>query len=525
MKKLINKTKGFLLIIIFSTIFLNIQNISCKLDVKPKDVVSPNDQFKTFSGFQNATNGVYANLASYSYYRFFHVLSEYSSDDVVWDNTSSDPAWFIFDYSQTTSNYITLTFWKQAYYAIFAANSVITRIKDGVSPIQDATSQQTDLLKGENLFIRAMVNFDLARLYCKPYVQDSLGDKGIVIRDSTLFQDSPKRSTVKQTYDFIINDLLHAIKLLDQPDQFKSASYATKYAAFGLLSRVYLYMNRNSLAVAYADSVISSDNYQLLTGSDYSIYFTKNPDQNKETIFAIHRTENQDLGAGTAELGDLYNTLNGGYGEIHPSNTYLPLLGKNSEDSRLKFVGPEYATDDSGNQIPLDPQSDDTLSIEYQSGYKFKISYNRNYPQIDILKYSNQEGFATLASPVILRLAEMYLNRAEANAKLGNLQPALDDINKIRKRAGIIKSTKLYTLGNLLGKATVLEAVLEERRLELAWECHRKFDVFRNNLPMDRTYLGSQQKITIQPDDPLTVQPIPLNEISLNANLVQNPGY
>ncbi len=504
------KTVSFL--IILSILGLT---AGCKLDIKPTDISGASSQLKDVTGIQYATNGTYAELASYNYYRFFHVLAEYSSDDVVWDNPSSDPAWNIYNYNQYTSISPALQFWQQAYYSIYAANNIIVNVKDG-------RSSATDQLKGENLFLRALVHFDLVRLYSKPYTQDSLGQLGIVIRDSTYFQDSPKRSTVKQTYNFILQDLIHAARLMTQ---VKTGSYATKAAAYALLSRVNLYMNRNNQAIAYADSVINAGQYQLLTGTTYGQYFTLNPDMNKETIFAIHRTEKQDLGAGQYELGDLYNTLNGGYGEMHPSNYYLSLINQHPEDLRLNFINPEYALDSTGSKIALKPGTADTSLIESKAGFAYHMNINgHNWPQIDITKYSNQEGFATLASPVILRLAEMYLNRAEANAKLGNLQAAIDDVNLIRTRAGL-SGNSLYTLGDLKGHTTVLQVVLEERRLELAWEGQRKFDLYRNNLPMDRTYPGSQQRIMIMPDNPFILIPVPLGEISLNHNLVQNPGY
>lgn len=133
---------------------------------------------------------------------------------------------------------------------------------------------------------------------------------------------------------------------------------------------------------------------------------------------------------------------------------------------------------------------------------------------------------ANLSSPVYLRLAEMYLNRAEANAKLGNLQEAIDDVNIIRRRAGL-SGAALYTLADLKGHASVLDVVLEERRLELAFEAHRPFDLFRNNRPMVRAYPGfhgsDNYNLTINPTDERIIFFIPEREMNVNPNLVQNP--
>jgi len=131
-----------------------------------------------------------------------------------------------------------------------------------------------------------------------------------------------------------------------------------------------------------------------------------------------------------------------------------------------------------------------------------------------------------LGSPVYLRLAEMYLNRAEANAKLGNLQEAIDDVNVIRSRAGLSGSA-LYTLNDLHGLNSVLDVVLQERNLELSFEGQRAFDLFRNNFPMIRDYPGyhgtDHIHQTISSTDNSVIYFIPEYEINNNPNLTQNP--
>jgi hypothetical protein len=143
-----------------------------------------------------------------------------------------------------------------------------------------------------------------------------------------------------------------------------------------------------------------------------------------------------------------------------------------------------------------------------------------------INKYNWQEGIANLASPVYLRLAEMYLNRAEANAKLGNDPLAIADVNLIRERAGL-SGDALYSVSNLKGRGSVLNVVLEERRLELAFEGQRPGDLFRNNLPLVRAYPGlhgtDNFNFRVEPTDPRVVYYIPEREININPKLTQNP--
>ena len=138
-------------------------------------------------------------------------------------------------------------------------------------------------------------------------------------------------------------------------------------------------------------------------------------------------------------------------------------------------------------------------------------------------KFSYQDGLAMLTSPVFLRWGEVVLNRAEAYAKTNNNSKALDDVNTIRKRAGL-SGDDLITEANLagLGFKSVLDAVLAERRMELCFEGHRFFDVFRNQLPMDRQYVGCHDWTIIQPDDIRIPLLLPLDEIN-SSGIQQNP--
>ena len=156
-----------------------------------------------------------------------------------------------------------------------------------------------------------------------------------------------------------------------------------------------------------------------------------------------------------------------------------------------------------------------------------KLEDRNGYLKYFILKCSGQEGQGHLWSPVISRLAEIYLIRAEANAKLGRIQSSLDDVNVIRKRAGI-PTTGLWTTANL-GEKSVLDVVLTERKLELAWEGHRKFDVFRNGYTLDRKYPGthisnSNSFLTVDAKSNEVIDYIPEQQITLtNGVLKQNP--
>ena len=129
-----------------------------------------------------------------------------------------------------------------------------------------------------------------------------------------------------------------------------------------------------------------------------------------------------------------------------------------------------------------------------------------------------------LSSPVFLRWGEVLLNRAEAHAKLGHNAEALADVNAIRTRAGI-PTEGMFEYGTKMhGYTDVLDIVLDERRMELAFEGHRMFDVYRNQRNMDRRYGGVQPWEVIEYTDNKIQFPIPVYETSVSG-IQQNPGY
>ena len=140
-----------------------------------------------------------------------------------------------------------------------------------------------------------------------------------------------------------------------------------------------------------------------------------------------------------------------------------------------------------------------------------------------INKFSYQNADPMLSSPVLCRWGEVILNRAEAYAHKGMKAEALADVDVIRKRAGIPEEGMFSS--NMHGYDNALNIVLDERRMELAFEGHRMFDVYRNKLNMDRRYPGAQfWKIHEWDKEQHIVYPIPNNEWTVSG-IQQNPGY
>jgi len=464
----------------------------CDTDLQPYTGKSNETALATDADIQIATFGNYAMLVAEEYTRHYLTLNEWPGDNVVQSGADGDQASLAASYKHIPTMYPTNDFWRKSYQLIYGANLIIERIEDGTSPALDQ-------LKGENLYLRAMAHYNLVRLFGRPYPQGNGENLGVPVILTPYPPADIKRNTVKEVYQSVIADLEKAASLMNVA---KNSNFASKEVAWALLSRVYLYMNDNAKAIEYADKVISSGRYSLAPTDMYVKSPTLVPETNPETIFNFRHTlaDNKDKNA----VGSLYyndpETLSTGWGEYYTSQALMDLLMKHPEDARLEFI-----------------------TVHYING---ELQYRGTSPVYFINKFNWQEGIANLASPVYLRLAEMHLNRAEAYAKTGRDEEALEEVNLIRKRAGL-SGDALYSISDLKGHTSVLDVVLEERRLELAYEGHRPHDLYRNNRPLIRAYPGlhgtDNYNFRVEPDDPRVVFYIPEREIIVNPSLVQNP--
>ena len=338
------------------------------------------------------------------------------------------------------------------------------------------------------------------------------------------------------------------------------------------------------LAAEYASKVISSGKYALLSREEFMKYPTILPQNNKESIFVVRRLASEYSGYDHYYgIGGMYANIGGmGWGEMYASGKYLALLdetGRNDYrpnhkqiiDARAAFIEPAYdeknievfrfikqETNGDFNYLQLPTKHDGDkivateskttegqkeitqdyvltpilaeqgrYSITYADGKTYqgvidnKIKLNRAYPMFYIAKCSREGENSHLHSPVLSRLGEIYLNRAEAEAKIGNYAAALTDLNIIRERAitgGGYKS---------LDASNAAERIDKERQLELAFQAERSYDVFRNGGSLTRHYPGAHnQKLDILPTDYRVVYFIPQDAINAYpGKLTQNPTH
>ena len=520
-------------------------------------------------------NGVYAQLKTWS--DPMHRCGEYAGDNMMIRGSSTDAFFEFISYSRTPNNYRLQNFWDYGYKGIAQASNIINMIEEG-------QSAEIDNQLGECYYVRGMLYFYFVRAYGRPYYQAPDKNLGVPIVNGTpenvmgdLFLED--RATVHETYMQAINDLKKAEELMTID---KGAAYASKAAAQAMLSRVYLYMsgtyeNPNTqyaqLAVDYADKVINSGNYSLLSREDFMKYNTFTPENNAESIFVVKRVASEFSGYDHYYgVGGMYANIGGmGWGEMFASAKYIDLLNETGRndwrpdsykivDARAAFIEPTYradhqlvfrfikkdsetvenyaqfnavknganvtCTDAESTSYTLTPVSEEEeiYSINYngttyEGVLDYFISLNRVYPQFYITKCSREGEDSHLHSPIISRLGEIYLNRAEAYAKLGNYGAALNDLNIIRERSivgGGYASLDASNAGDLIDK---------ERQLELAYQAERSYDVFRNGKPLDRTFPGPHNQAEIvEASDYRVTYYIPQNAINAYpGTLTQNP--
>ncbi|WP_322969154.1 RagB/SusD family nutrient uptake outer membrane protein [Faecalibacter sp. LW9] len=528
---------------------------SCELDYEPYNSL-PEGQVDMIQGSaENITIGNYSQLKNWV--ENWHRITEYPGDNVALSGTTTDNLMYNYNYKRIVNNSRVNNYWAYSYRIIAGTNTVLARLTEG-------SSEANDQIIAENLYIRSLIYFYLTNVFGKPYNQSPATNLAVPLKLNDDPNENLPRNTVQEVYAQILTDLLKAENLFTNESRDKI--YASKEAVQALLARVYLYMGDSQKAIEYSDKVINSGRFSLITTDKYKDFAVTTPENNPENIFSIKFLKDTDYpNNGWYTIGSMYANIDGsGWGEMYASRKYLELVRKYPEDVRYSLIQPvvvnenelhayyvndNYAyssvvvTKNGDDYTYLDNGTTKNL-IKHSNGagaFQYFISINgiektvlidkkldnRNgYLKYYILKCSGQEGQAQLWSPVISRLSEMYLIRAEANAKLGNDAAALNDVNIIRSRAGI-PNEGLWTMANLNG-LSVMDVVMQERQLELAWEGHRKFDVYRNGLTMDRRYPGTHLSGTdpyyeISPTANYIVEYIPEQQIILsNGVLVQN---
>lgn len=379
--------------------------------------------------------------------------------------------------------------YKGAYEMITSINVTLDGIKafkTSTFASLDATDQNSiEHAEGENRFLRAMMYFNLVNLFAKPYYQAGANDLGVALKMTSSATDIPKQSTIKDVYAYIVSELQASAQLMKAPVN-KTNAFASTGAAWGLLSRVYLYMGgsianpdptANQQAIVYADSVINQSNgaYTLAQGTQYTNMF------------------------GDDSQGQL------GKSTTFPTNPEIVFCRSNSTGGTTIGILYHFFPDIAYGGIFL-PSSD--LLAQFGAGDMRATFFEQNpatgFTETTKWYCLNNQGLS-FAPTIFVRMGEIYLNQAEAYAKTGDITDARADLKAVHTRAGL-PGTDIDNLPD----ASVLGAILQERRLELCFEGQNSFDYFRNGLPMTRKAADfNGTALTVQPTDPTVVFPTP----------------
>ncbi len=444
----------------FLLVALTLWSCADKLDIQPLNTVGSIQALSTSGDVEAFLVGAYTAMGDNDVYggnllRDADLLGD--DGEIAWGGTFVAPG-EIWDKDMLVNNDQAEETWINAYITINNANTVLANLNK-------VTADRKSRVEGEAKFLRGTMYFELARTYGKTWVDGNPAQNlavplVLVPSDVSNISTKVKRNTVSQVYAQVISDLQAAETLLPT----KNGIFATTYSASAILSRVYLMQNKYPEAVTASNRVIASGLFSLTPifadaftrTSTATTNRTTNGFATTEDVFAIQVTSQ----AGVNSLNTFYDPT--GRGDIPIENFHLTLY--DSTDARKYF---------------------------------FQTSSGVRYTK----KFTNVFGNVT-----IVRLAELYLTRAEANLRAGTTVGAtpLVDINQIRARVELPSLTTV-----------TIADVLKERKLELAFEGHLIHDIKRIQ--------GSVGALPFS--SPKLVFPIPQRETILNSELVQNESY
>lgn len=427
-----------------------------ELEIEPAQEISTEVALSSGTNIQNILIGAYDEAAqSAAYGGYLPMMADLYgfTDEASWVGTFSQPR-EIYNKNIFTDNSFVRDLWLNGYEVINQVNLVLDHIEVVDEDLQDNVA-------GQAYFLRALTYFDLVRFFGAQYRPGSENNQpGVPLSLQGITDYSGDleiaRSSVEEVYAQVIADLQNAYDLLPPSNSY----LADKYAAQALLARVYLQQGNYEAARDAAHDVIENSGHQL--AAEYAGAFNNDVDS-PEYVFAFQVTPQDGSNVLVTHYAD--QSFGGRGGDITVNDSFVERFDS-AEDSRATFF---YESAQSGARLTA--------------------------------KYTNQ--FANI--PVI-RLAEMYLIRAEANFRLGTEvgNPPVEDINLIRERSD----------AELLDDVD-LAAILKERELELAFEGFLIHDLKRTGravgeLPADADKL---------------IFPIPQRETDVNPLLGQNPGY
>ncbi|MCA6423414.1 MAG: RagB/SusD family nutrient uptake outer membrane protein [Flavobacterium sp.] len=431
--------------------------------------------------------------------------------------------------------------WQNYYFALARINRVIARA-DVITPVSPEDAQVIARIKAEALILRAYAHLDILA-YFSPDMKNNAALAGILSDRVILTSETPLRTTNEAFYTLIHSDLDAALATLStntaSPPPTTPANGSTFYAnsnfARGLKARAYAYKGDYTNAEIWADNVISSSGIALASPAQYRLLFWSDSEAaNTEVIFRLRRTIQQN-----SQDFNLHN----GWCSIRPSAGGSPFYEVGRSLHNLLNPQNHFANSVDFNAIPdvrarviIAPSSVVSQTWETVDDYL-------NSDRLVLHKHggvaTGNNTAATSATNAfhndykIMRISEMYLIKAECRANAGDLAGAATAVDAIRDaRFGSNQVAPTYANATAAWKG-----ILDERRLELAFEGFRFIDIKRIGSLAGITGLDRHPRdydgLNIPGGNPANLPlnstkwalPIPQSEVNANGAIQQNPGY
>ncbi|MBL7727751.1 MAG: RagB/SusD family nutrient uptake outer membrane protein [Dinghuibacter sp.] len=464
------------------------------IEIAPTHLETQEFALKTIDNFEQALSAMYNNLRVVGYYgRNYSILADMNNDNLLQTGESLVNFLQITDWLYVADNVTVAETWQAAYRVVNDANIIINNIAKVTTA---ANQKKVNRIKGQALAIRAMAHFDLMRWFSDNMDRNSTSP-GVHYNKLSVLEISPvtvkpSRQSVKENYDNIYADLTEARTLLGDVDAaINTATNKSKIDLLGVAAiwaRVGLYAKDYTRAITEATTVINA--VPIASRAVFPQIFK---DQSSaEVVFSVPFSSGEFL---SRVAGDCFSG---------------PINRSQQEGAPSLFA-------------QIDEANDIRFSVNVTRGFGTLATPVRGPNRLVITKHLGK-GSATdcIVNWKAFRTAEMYLIRAEANArKAGPDEAAANaDLN-------LLRSNRItgYVNVNLAGQA-LLDAIELERRKELFMEGHRWFDLKRTIRTIDRGVIAAPTtQATLASNSPKWVWPIPQGERDANPNMGQNPGY
>ena len=478
---------------------------SCEgfLDVKPTNQGDSSTSVQSAADAQVMMNGLMSKLAGSSYYgRNFIMYGDGKGGDLtIFSAGNGGDAWYYFNHEQSSNSYE--SYWSTMYNCLLQANNIISNIES----LKEAGSpEKLDDYLGQALTIRALIHFDLVRLYGKPYNMDKSSYGVPVVTAPVDATAQLTRNSVEEVYTQIVADLTAAAPLLSKS---KNPGFINYYANQALTAKVYMYMDNFSGALAAAENVINGGVYTLYTNNNWVDSWKST--YGSESIFELAVLPNEaDLGTGSP--GCYYRRRAHGIsagGVWLASKYWFEIM--DPADVRWGVM----ATDQAGEEEP------EAWGDRKGACYKYSGSVDLS---------GDGKGNSTAVNIKVMRLSEVYLNAAEAAVRTNNQAKAAQYLAAIAQRNP-----------NWTAPAEVtVEDIMTERRREFLTEGIVYFEYMRQNMTIKfdddafgratnppKSGRGQLANGYVTRDFYKTILPIGQGEINANPEIEkqQNPGY